>query len=191
MPYIDQKLSLLLVLFFSPVLILAIHILFSRIALVIKSRRPPQFICVIAIIFANLPFILLLCALSLNPYRSGGGVSDFSIAPTLLYALIVFNLVGYTYFHIYNMSETARRVRILYDIYSKGSLAKSDIDESYKKDDMVAIRLERLLGLGQIRKEKGAYFLDGRVLYYGAVLLAFWSRLIGLSIMPDGYRKKR
>jgi hypothetical protein len=107
----------------------------------------------------------------------------------MFYAFMVYNLMGYTYFHIYNMSETARRVRILYDINSKGSLKKADIDNLYHKGDMVATRVERLLGLKQIKQNNGAYVLDGRLLYYAALLLAFWSSLIGLSIMPEGYKK--
>lgn len=188
---IDQKILFLLVVLSSPALILALHIIFSRFALAIKSRRSPQLICLSSVLFANVPFFALLCALFFYPHAAGEFPLAIISVPSFLYAFIVFNLIGYTYFHFYNMSETARRIRILYDIYSKGSLKKSDIENIYHKSDMVEIRLERLLGLGQIKKIDGAYHLDGRVLYYCAVLLAFWSGLIGLPILPQGYKKNR
>lgn len=191
MHIIDQKISLLLVVLFSPILILFFHILFSRLAHIIKINRPPQLICIMSAVFANGPFFALMWIFTFNLYRPDELVPAISSMPSLLYAFIVFNLMGYTYFHIFNMSETARRVRILYDIYTRGSITKVDIEKSYHKEDMVAVRLQRLLGLGQIRKVNGAYFLDRRLLYYAAILLAFWSRLIGLSILPEGYKKNR
>ena len=189
--FIDQKLSLLLVVCSSPLVILLLHILFSRLTIIIKSKRTPQFICIIAVLFGNLPFFALLWTVSFNLYASGEFSQAIRFFPSFSYALIAYNLIGYTYFHIFNMSETARRVFILYGIYSLGSLTKSDIEKIYPIGNMVAIRVERLLGLGQIRKESGAYLLDGRLLYYAAVLIAFWSRLIGLSILPEGHRKNR
>ena len=182
---IDQKLSILLVVLSSPLIILTTHILFSRIALAIKSVRPPQFICVISVLFGNAPFFLLLWLLSFKGYGINADGPAVNFLSSSLYALIVYNLMGYAYFHVYNMSETARRVRILYDIYSKGSLTKADIEKIYNKGDMVAVRIERLLALGQIKKENDAYLLDGRFLYYAALLLAFWSRLIGLPLIAS------
>ena len=188
---VDQRLSILLAALCSPVLILAMHIMLSRLALAIKSKRQPQFICLRAVLCANIPFAALLWMIFLNAYGAGAAPSVISYLPSFIYALIVFNLIGYTYFHIYNMSETARRVRILYDIYSKGHLTRSDIGNIYSKGEMVAVRMERLLGLGQIKEVGGAYHLDGRLLYHAALVLAFWSRLIGFSILPEGYQKKR
>lgn len=187
----DQRLLILLAALCSPVLILAMHIILSRLALALKSKRQPQFICLRAVLFANVPFAALLWMIFLNANDAGTAPGVITYLPSFIYAFIVFNLIGYTYFHIYNMSETARRVRILYDIYSKGHLTRPDIGNIYNKGDMVAVRIERLLGLGQIKEVGGAYYLDGRLLFYAAVVLAFWSRLIGFSIMPEGLQKKR
>lgn len=190
-PIIGLKFSLLLALLFSPVIILLLHIILSRVALASGMKRPPQFICVIAVLFGNIFFFILLLFLCFNVPGTNDTISAPVIASSILYAFIVYNLIGYTYFHIYNMSETARRVRILYDINSKGRLKKADIEKLYHKGDMVAMRVERLLGLRQIKEKSGAYVLDNRLLYYAAILLALWSSLIGLSIMPEGYTKNR
>ena len=146
---------------------------------------------VMAVLFGNLFFLILLLFLCFIAPGASDTVPAAVTVPSILYAFIVYNLMGYTYFHIYNMSETARRVRILYDINSKGRLKKADIEKFYHKGDMVAMRVERLLGQKQIKQKNGAYVLDARLLYYAALLLAFWSRLIGLSILPEGYRKNR
>ncbi len=186
-----QKIALLLTALSSPLLILALHIILSRVALALRTKRVPQFICVMAVLLGNIFFLILLLLLCFNV----PGTRDIIPAPagfsSFLYAFIVYNLIGYTYFHIYNMSETARRVRILYDINSKGRLKKADIEKLYHKGDMVEVRVERLLGLRQIKEQSGAYVLDGRFLYYAALVLALWSRLIGLSIMPEGYTRNR
>lgn len=190
-PLIGLKISLLLTVLSSPVIILLLHIILSRLALFFRTKRPPQFICVMAVLFGNLFFLILLLFLCFIAPGASDTVPAAVTVPSILYAFIVYNLMGYTYFHIYNMSETARRVRILYDINSKGRLKKADIEKFYHKGDMVAMRVERLLGLKQIKQKNGAYVLDARLLYYAALLLAFWSRLIGLSILPEGYRKNR
>lgn len=186
---IGLKISLLLTALSSPVIILLLHIILSRLVLAFKMNRPPQLICVIAVLLGNILFLILLLFLCFIVPQASDPVPAGVTVPSFLYAFIVYNLMGYTYFHIYNMSETARRVRILYDINSKGSLKKADIEKLYHKGDMVATRVERLLGLKQVKERGNAYVLDNRFLYYAALLLAFWSRLIGLSIMPEGYNK--
>jgi len=55
-------------------------------------------------------------------------------------------LLSHVYFHIFNMSETARRIRILIEV----TLGMGIAFAGYDSLEMVRVRLERLKHLGQI-----------------------------------------
>lgn len=102
-----------------------------------------------------------------------------------IYGLIVYTALGYSYFHIFNMSETARRIRILYEIYTSKQLKASDIASLYNANDMLNNRLERLLSIKQIKLVEDRYFLDGKLFYYIARIVAGWGYLLGFSFFQD------
>jgi hypothetical protein len=77
------------------------------------------------------------------------------------------------------MSETGRRVRILYELYRSGGLGTAEIASLYDVEDMLSVRIERLLSMGQVKVSNGRYVLDGLMLYYAARIMAFWGELIG------------
>ncbi len=62
-------------------------------------------------------------------------------------------LLNHLYFHIFNMSETARRVKILIDIY----LGKT-FKEGTKEEQMIETRLQRLLKLQKIEEKEGRIY---------------------------------
>jgi len=76
----------------------------------------------------------------------------------IIYALIVYNCILYAYFHVFNMSETARRIRILLHLRKSGSLAKPQLIALYSPQNMVEARLQRLQKMGVIcRTQEGHY----------------------------------
>jgi hypothetical protein len=54
-------------------------------------------------------------------------------------------LYGYSYFHIFNMSNTARRIHILILKYRN---PKATLSEQYKTDTLIGLRIERLRSIG-------------------------------------------
>ena len=63
-------------------------------------------------------------------------------------------LLAHLYFHIFNMSETARRVRILVDV----SEGKEPSETTYSDQQMISVRIDRLYDLNQVRVWSGKYF---------------------------------
>ena len=74
--------------------------------------------------------------------------------------LIIYSALGYCYFHFINLGETARRIRILREIYdSGGSLSIDEILEKYNAKEIREKRLSRLLNNQQIVYKDGRYFI--------------------------------
>lgn len=162
----------------SPFLILAIHAAASRYFLRYRPKISRQIICVLSILIGYIPTYLLLWHFVIADMAS----IQHKILPTIFYGLIIYNALGYCYFHIFNMSETSRRVRILYELYRAGSLSASDVASLYDVQDILSVRIDRLISMGQIKKNDGRYVLDGLILYYAAKLVAFWAYLIGIPM---------
>ena len=84
------------------------------------------------------------------------------------------------YFHFYNMSETARRIRVLILVKQGKLAALKDLSSGYTPEAQVAERLERLSHMGQIKEENGRYRIQGKLLLNAALLIEFYKRLLGL-----------
>jgi len=86
--------------------------------------------------------------------------------------IIIYSSLGYCYFHFINLGETARRIRILRELYeSNGGLTLDKILKRYNAEAMVELRLQRLISSGQI------ILKDGR-LHVGKPVLSFISKII-------------
>ena len=89
------------------------------------------------------------------------------ICPITIVNLLIYGSLGYCHFHFINLCLTARRIRLVRDIYkSANGLTISEILERYNAKNMVQIRLKRLLDSGQI------VFLDGKY-YIGKPFILF------------------
>ncbi|GJQ57647.1 MAG: hypothetical protein D8M57_00210 [Candidatus Scalindua sp. AMX11] len=84
------------------------------------------------------------------------GIAFFS---NIMVNIIIYSSLGYCYFHFVNLGETARRIRILRELYdSKGGLTLDEILERYNAKRMVDLRLQRLLNNGQVVLKDGILF---------------------------------
>ena len=100
----------------------------------------------------------------------------------LVYLLIIFNGLLYIYFHFYNMSETARRIRLLILIHTGSEFINVDnINNNYDVTSMVKLRLQRLQAMGQISQSEGKYFVIARLLMIGALALNLWRTLLRIK----------
>lgn len=112
----------------------------------------------------------------------GGFVKPADLAITAGYSFSVYVVLGYCYFHLFNMSETARRVRILYEINRRKRLTGAELSGIYGAGQMLENRIERLVSTGQIKKSGERYMISSRWLYNAARLFAIWGRILNLPI---------
>lgn len=99
-----------------------------------------------------------------------------------LFGFIFSNGISYGYFHFFNMSETARRVRILLQIYSQKRLNVAELKDIYSPGDMVSFRIQRLLASGQIvHGADNRYRISSRFLLRVAFVIEWVRKLLGFA----------
>lgn len=149
---------------FSPLIVMALQAFINR-----MTKGSPQLLTMISMILGYPFFFIAIFQMpfSIDP--------DFTF---LIYLFLIYSFSAYTYFHIFNMSETSRRVRMIQSIANNSRLI--NIDELYDDSAMVEIRLERLLALGQIKKENDLFFSRGNLFYFTAVIFYTISRFFNI-----------
>jgi len=158
----------LIILAISPLMLMIFHILFIRIIHLYKLDISNQLSLVLSMLFLNIP--LLLGVYLLN--------KDLS---SLIYAFIIYNSLAYSYFHFFNLSETARRIKILLEIKHKKHIVIEELTKHYKPDFMVKTRLKRLIDLKQIKKQDNKYILIGKSMLVAAILVHMWRKLLSFE----------
>ncbi len=170
----DDIARLLILLILSPLVVLTLHTVVSRYYRGRVVDTSPQMVSILCVLLGHIPMGFSIWYLVLKDFLS----APDRLISTALYSLVVYNAMGYTYFHVFNMSETSRRIRILYEIYRAGALSQPDIARLYDTDDMVSVRIERLVLMGQIKQYHGRYVLDRRLFYHVARAVALWGTII-------------
>lgn len=85
---------------------------------------------------------------------------------------ITYGALGYGYFHFVNLGETARRIRLLRELYEAGGgLGHQQLLARYSAKEIVDKRLRRLLGTGQIVCREQSYFIGSPVMVMIARLM--------------------
>ncbi len=175
----------LLLLTLTPLVLASALAVIMRLPMVRKRRIPGQVMVVSCALLGNIPFggaayvIYLQRLSSTEEFISG-----------IIYFLLVYNAIAYSFFHVFNMSETARRIKILSEIRAAGSLEVEGLRSCYSNREMLSNRIERLLASGQIEKEDTRYVLASPLLYYAARAVSLWGRLLGLPSMEGVYMRK-
>jgi len=124
-----------------------------------NTSRSPQNSLLAIIFLGNFPLLLGVWIIGAIE-----GISVLEFVFLIIYALIVYHSVLYAYFHLFNMSETARRIRMLLQLREFGSLTKQQLCDLYSPQNMVEARLNRLEKMGFIcRDQQGGYKSSHRV----------------------------
>ena len=106
-------------------------------------------------------------------------------AAALVTNLIIYSALGYCYFHFVNLGETARRVRILREIYdAQDGLTMERLLSRYNAEEIVRLRLDRLLGKGQVLLREERYFIGRRT------VLLMARAIIALKLLALGKRSE-
>lgn len=167
-------LKYLILLACTPLLIFILHIVAARAFMRYKFDLPNQVVVLVCSVAGYIPMAVAIWMVYLRHVAA-----SVELIWAVIYSLIVYNALAYSYFHIFNMSETARRIRILYEIYTSKQLKASDIAPLYNANDMLNSRLERLLSMKQIKLSHDRYLLDRRLFYYAARIVAWWGCILG------------
>ncbi len=146
-----------------------LHMAVVRVIKIFNVNMSNQRSLILTELFLNFPLLVIIYFINKTPV-------------SLIYGCIVYNSLGYSYFHFFNMSETARRIRILIEIKLKKSVSFKDITENYNCDLMISNRLKRLVELGQVKLRDNKYILCGGLLLAGAVLIFSMRKLLGFGI---------
>jgi hypothetical protein len=170
--------KLLIVLLASPLVIVAVHGVTVRYFLMVGREAPNQLVCGACIFLGYLPVGLLAWYFAVGPLYKAGAEW---LVPAV-YGVVVYTLIGYIYFHFFNMTETARRIRIMTELHRRGPMKTAEIVRAYDDGDITDVRIERLLSMGQIEESGGRYLLKGRFLYIVALALHYWGSAIGFPL---------
>ena len=83
------------------------------------------------------------------------------------------------------MGETARRIRIIREIYdSPNGLSEKELLKCYNSEQMIDLRMERLLSKNQVILEEGRYFIGN------PTMLAIANMIVRLKIFFLGKRSE-
>lgn len=172
--------SFLLILAAAPLWIMALQAFLTRVGFRSVSG---QATAMLASAIAALPTGAALWAVYLSALKGPG------LWNSALYALLAYALLAYSYFHLFNMGETARRVRILIELREHGNISVEELKSFYDAVAILDRRIERLVALGQVRLEGGRIVLSSRRLYWAAVVMNWWGRILSLPSLKSFYTK--
>ncbi len=160
----------------SPFILVTAHFLAYRILGMSRRILSPQFFLIKLILFLNLPMWATVWTIAMGEQR------DYKeIGWMLGFISIIFNGVGYAYFHFFNMSETSRRVRLLVTI-RKGCTTHQEIAADYSSAEMIHLRLRRLEEMRQIIKGgDGRYRVSGRFFLGVALMIQQWRQWLRME----------
>ena len=90
----------------------------------------------------------------------------------------IFACVAYGYFHFVNLGETARRIRILWELReSADGLSYHDILSRYDSAEIIDRRIHRLINTGQIIDQNGRLYATGTSVLLMAKILSLLKRV--------------
>lgn len=97
------------------------------------------------------------------------------------YGALVYVCLAYSYFHVFNMSETARRIRILAELYLAGPLSGREISRLYSGEGLLEARLDRLVATRLLELRDGRYVRVARPFYAAAWVIRGWRAVLGFD----------
>ncbi len=169
--------SLLIFSFSWIALAVVLHVLSYRLIWGERGPRSPQGFLVKLILGMNLFLLPGVLTVARDQARTA-----WETILMLVFVFLVVNSFLYAYFHFFNMSETARRIRILLQLRLKGVLQPEEMREDYSPVSMVKVRLNRLVETGQIiKRSDDQYYIANFFLLRVALFIAAWRSLLGFK----------
>lgn len=143
----------------APFTALMVHALLYRLVPPLKNF-PRQKLAVL---------VILITAL----VTAGEAIFIDLIFEEILHAVILSLMLGYSYFHFFNMSETARRIRILVEYVANIPSTGGGYDAA----KIYGNRIQRLREHGMIKEENGKLFVKHGPMLWASYLILGWRKL--------------
>ena len=173
----DIHFKVILLLICSLVFLVFVHIVVSRILIEKKVNYSPLLVAVKCVFFGNIPLFLSGWFLA-----SRNGMAVYETLNIILYLLLVYNSLACGYCHIFNMGETARRIKILHELRLAGCLKYTDLKNRYGIKNIIDARIERLVAMKQISEHRGYFFLKSNLFYQISIIVLRWGFLLKYNI---------
>jgi len=149
---------------FSPFLALAVNIVFQ----IMLFRSPVKCGLLKSVLWGLALGMGLLLIIEIY-YMQKIVFFHYNDVASILANMIIYVSLGYTYFHFINMGETARRIRILRELYeSKDGLTAAEICQRYQAREVIEKRIDRLVDNRQIIERDGKYYIGSRIALFAA-----------------------
>jgi len=113
------------------------------------------------------------------------GTMPHQVLRSGIYLFSIYISFSYIYLHVFNLSETGRRIRILLEIYKKGPLERVELVKSYTCRDMMSNRLKRLVALEGLRLVKDRYVAGNKIFLLTARVIFGFRRVLFPDNIPD------
>ena len=177
--YVAREQLYLGILFLSPALVFALHWGVSWSFRLFQLRHSP--LAVAAFVTFAGGFVVMI-AIAWGVYLRE--LTGKELLWSSFYGLIVYHNLALCYFQLFGMTETARRIHILSKLYLDGPTSVAELQSEYGGARMLAVRLERLVDLQQLKKAGDRYIVRGYFFLLVAKIMAAWAKLLGFSQGP-------
>lgn len=99
--------------------------------------------------------------------------------------IVAYIALGYCYFHFINLGETARRIRIIRELYeSNDGLSLDELLARYNAKEIIERRLSRLINNRQIILKDGRYYIAN------LTMLFITKIIVGMKLVILGKRSE-
>lgn len=114
-------------------------------------------------------FILLFVhiLMTVGDTRIEGGIAQINY---VLVKAVVLTLFVYNFFHLLNLRETGRRVRLITEL-STSPLSRGSLEERYSIKELVDRRIDRLIVAGRIVEKDGILIEKNKGLFWADKIL--------------------
>jgi hypothetical protein len=127
-------------------------------------------------------YVVLLGTTWMLSVRAGGSLAD--VAGAMAYVSTVYAALAVLYLDVVNVAETSLHMHLLLELAWSGGIPLAELRERYSAERMIAARLERLSGIGQLRVADGrCYIVDKSALRFNACI-DVWRIVLGLPTSP-------
>src|SRR5215831_4295303 len=150
------QMMLALVLLASPLGILTLHAILTRI---VRSRGhsiAPQLLAVSSVLLGHVPVLWLAWRLALHNLCSNRA----DLFAGVIFVFLTYNALAFCYVCLFNVSETSLHVHILTIVFQH-ELPVGELAERYNAAEMIKTRIDRMISLGQLTEKDGYFVLTG------------------------------
>jgi len=171
--------TILVLLVSSPVVIFVFHAIVHR-TLDAAHRRPAAHASALLAILGT--FVVLFGATWWLAVPAGSSFGNLFCA--LAYVTAIYAGLAVLYVDVVNIAETSLHMHLLLELAWNGAVPIGDLQKRYSAERMIAARLERLAGIGQLRVADGrCYIVNKSALRFNACI-DLWRMVLGLPTSP-------